>query len=87
MDCSTPGFPVHHQLLEPTQTHVHRICDAIQPQSLEPGNSTIHFTTGELGPREGELLALNPSMSEAKREAPTPSVGLHLLHPPAIFAS
>ena len=28
MDCSTPGFPVHHQLLEPTQTHVHRVGDA-----------------------------------------------------------
>ena len=23
MSCSTPGLPVHHQLLEPTQTHVH----------------------------------------------------------------
>ena len=31
MDCSTPGFPVHHQLLELAQTHVHRVCDAIQP--------------------------------------------------------
>ena len=31
MDCSTPGFPVHHQLPEPTQTHVHHISDAIQP--------------------------------------------------------
>ena len=31
MDCSTPGLPVHHQLLEPTQTHVHRDGDAIQP--------------------------------------------------------
>ena len=31
MDCSTPGFPVHHQLLEFTQTHVHWVCDAIQP--------------------------------------------------------
>ena len=31
MDCSMPGFPVHHQLLEPTQTHVHCIGDAIQP--------------------------------------------------------
>ena len=31
MDCSTPGFLVHHQLPEPTQTHVHRISDAIQP--------------------------------------------------------
>ena len=31
MDCSTPGFPVHHQLLGLTQTHVHRVSDAIQP--------------------------------------------------------
>ena len=31
MDYSTPGFPVHHQLLEPTQTHVHHLGDAIQP--------------------------------------------------------
>ena len=31
MDCSTPGFPVHHQLRELTQTHVHRVRDAIQP--------------------------------------------------------
>ena len=29
MDCSMPGFPVHHQLLELTQTHVHRVSDAI----------------------------------------------------------
>ena len=31
MDCSTPGLPVHHQLPEPAQTHVHRVSDAIQP--------------------------------------------------------
>ena len=31
MDCSTPGFPVHHQLPDLTQTHVHRVGDAIQP--------------------------------------------------------
>ena len=31
MDCSMPGFPVHHQLLELAQTHVHQIGDAIQP--------------------------------------------------------
>ena len=30
MDCSTSGFPVYHQLLEATQTHVHRVSDAIQ---------------------------------------------------------
>ena len=31
MDCSMPGFPVHHQLPELTQTHVHWVSDAIQP--------------------------------------------------------
>ena len=31
MDCSKPGFPVHHQLPEFIQTHVHRVGDAIQP--------------------------------------------------------
>jgi len=30
MDCSTPGFPVYHQLLELTQTHVHWVSDTIQ---------------------------------------------------------
>ena len=30
MDCSTPGFPVHHQLPELAQTHVHWVSDAIQ---------------------------------------------------------
>ena len=31
IDCSTPGFPVHHPLLELAQTHVHWVSDAIQP--------------------------------------------------------
>ena len=31
MNCSTPGLPVPHQLPEFTQTHVHRVSDAIQP--------------------------------------------------------
>ena len=31
MDCSTPGFPVHYQLPESTQTHVHWVRDAFQP--------------------------------------------------------
>ena len=34
MDCSTPGLPVHHQLLEFIQTHVHWVGDAIQPSHL-----------------------------------------------------
>ena len=40
LHCSTPGFPVHHQLLEPTQTNVQLVGDAIQPphslSSLSP---------------------------------------------------
>ena len=31
MNCSMPGLPVHHQLLEFIQTHVHQVSDAIQP--------------------------------------------------------
>ena len=31
MNCSTPGLPLHHQLPEFTQTHVHQLSDAIQP--------------------------------------------------------
>ena len=31
MNCSTPGLPVHHQLPEFTQTHIHRFSDAIHP--------------------------------------------------------
>ena len=34
MDCSSPGFPICHQLLELAQTHVHQIGDAIQPSHL-----------------------------------------------------
>ena len=36
MDCSTPGLPVHHQLPEFTQTHVHWISDANKPSLLSP---------------------------------------------------
>ena len=40
VDCSMPGFPLHHQLLELAQTHVHWVSDAIQPScplsSLSP---------------------------------------------------
>ena len=31
MNCSTPGFPIHHQLPKLAQTHVHWVSDAIQP--------------------------------------------------------
>ena len=49
-NCSTPGLPVHHQLLEFTQTHVHRVGDAIQPS---------HPLSSSFSP------ALNPSLHQS----------------------
>ena len=43
MNCSTPGLPVHHQLPEFTQTHVHRVSDAIQPFHPLLSHSTPAF--------------------------------------------
>ena len=43
MDCSTPGFPVHHQLPELTQVHVHWVSDAIQPSHPLPSPSPSVF--------------------------------------------
>ena len=43
MDCSTPGFPVHHQLPESTQTHVHWVGDVIQPSHPLPSPSPPAF--------------------------------------------
>ena len=49
-DCSTPGFPVLHHLQELAQTHVHRVCDAIQPTHpllsplLSPSSPTFNLS-------------------------------------------
>ena len=45
MDCSMPGFPVLHYLLEFAQTHVHWVGDAIQPShSLSPCSPTLNLS-------------------------------------------
>ena len=46
MDCSMPGLPIHHQLPEFTQTHVHRVGDAIQPSHplLSPSRSARNLS-------------------------------------------
>ena len=51
MDCSTPGFPVYHQLLEPAQTHVHRVGDAIAAIS----SSVIPFSCLQSFPASGSF--------------------------------
>ena len=54
MDCSTPDFPVHHQLLEPTQTHVHQVGDAIQPSHplSPPSPSAFDLSQHQGTPRQ-----------------------------------
>ena len=49
MDCSTPGFPVHHQPLELSQTHVHQVGDAIPTIS----SSAIPFSCLQSFPASG----------------------------------
>ena len=46
IDCSTSGFPAHHQLPELTQTHVHPVGDAIQPfhPLLSPSPPTFNLS-------------------------------------------
>ena len=43
MDCSMPGFPVHHQLLELAQSHVHPVTNAIRPSYLLSAPSSPAF--------------------------------------------
>ena len=47
MDCCMPGFPVHHQLPELAQTHVHRVGDAIQPFHLLSSPSPPAFNLAQ----------------------------------------
>ena len=47
MDCSTPGFPVHHQLPELAQTRVHWVDDAIQPSHPLSSPSPLAFNLSQ----------------------------------------
>ena len=62
-DCSTPGLPVHHQLPEFTQTHVHWVSDAIQPSRplLSPSPPPLN-----LSQHQGLFTWLNSSHQVAK---------------------
>ena len=63
MDCSTPGLPVHPQLLEFTQTHVHRVGDAIQPSHNLSSASPPVF---HLSQHQGLLKSVSSSHQVAK---------------------
>ena len=47
MDCNMPGFPVHHQHLELTQTHVHWVGDAVQPSHPLSSSSPPAFNLSQ----------------------------------------
>ena len=63
MNCSIPGFPVHHQLPGFTQTHVHPIGDAIQPSHPLSSTSLPAFT---LSQHQGLFQGIGSSYQVAK---------------------
>ena len=63
MDCSTPGFPVHHQLPELAQTHVHWVSDAIQTSHPLSSPSPPAF---DLSQHEGLFQWVSSSHQVAK---------------------
>ena len=66
MDCSTPGFSVHHQPPEPTQIHVHHVSDAIQPSNLSQmvlGKKQISKTFWH-GPNVTWTLYIGPNICQ-----------------------
>ena len=72
MDCSTPGIPVHHQLPEPAQTHVHRVSDAIQPSHplssafssrLQSFPASGSFPMNQFFPSGGQRIRVSASAS------------------------
>ena len=58
MDCSMPGFVVHHQLLEFAQTHVHWVSDAIQPSHppLSPSPPSFNLPSIRVFSNESDFL-------------------------------
>ena len=72
MDCSTPGFPVHQQLPELTQAHVHWVGDAIQPShplsspspsSLQSFPASGSFQMSQLFTSGGQSIGVSASAS------------------------
>ena len=71
MDYSMPGFPVHHQLLQPTQTHVHRVSDVIQlsyplvsfPSRLQSFPASRSFPMSQLFASSDQSIGVSGSAS------------------------
>ena len=72
MDCSRPGFPVHHHLPQVAQTHVHQVSDAIQPShplsspspfSLQSFPASGSFPMSRLFTSGGQIIGVSASAS------------------------
>ena len=63
MNCSTPGLTVHHQLPEFTQTHLHWVCDAMQPSHLlsSPSPPTFNLPSIRIFSNESVLCIRWPN--------------------------
>ena len=71
MDCNTPGLPVHHQLLELAQTHVHQVGNAIHPSHRVLSLFPPAFN---LSPHQGLFQGVSSSYQVSK------VLELHLQH-------
>ena len=74
MDCSTPGFPVHHRLPKRTQTHVHQVGDAIQSSHplLSPSPPTFNLSQHQFSSVSQSCLTLCNPMN-----CSTPGLPIH----------
>ena len=74
MDCSMPGLPVHCQLPEPTQTHIHQVSGAIQPSHSLPFYKWLFFQLSLGGTYSSFVLNAQSrnwiSWQQATHEAP-----------------
>ena len=77
MNCSTPGLPVHHHLLEFTQTHIHRVSDAIQPshplsspspRAPNPSQQSESFPVSQFFTSGGQSIGVSASTSVLPNE-------------------
>ena len=81
MDCSMPGFPVHHQIPELTQTHVHRVSDAIQQSHALSSHSPPAFNLSQHQSLSNEsVLCIKwpKYLNHREPQVPHPNTGIRL---------
>ena len=75
MDCSIPGFPVHHQLSEIAQTHIHRVSDAIKPSNPLSSPSPPIFSRSQ---SQGLFQWVSSFHQVAKASASAPVLSMNI---------